>query len=219
MITTVQRSRRRHGPLRGALSVIVAAGIAATACACSAVHNTTGAGAAALPPASPPSAMSTSDAGVSATPAVPVPVPVLMRGDAATNPACKLAAVEEVERVAGGLRAVDELGLRTPGPDVSPSYNCTWHFAPTDLNTPAIVVIYNTTRTVQTALIAYDKSLVTDKFGTAVPHLGDVAVLRGSILDLVDKTVQMKISAFLHSRPTGAVAVAMAKLILPRVKR
>ncbi len=157
-----------------------------------------------------------------APPAAPSTVPtVLLRGDAATNPACALATPAEIEAaVGGGVTVSDELGVTGPGGYSKTLWSCTWHFADTDISAPAVVVLFERSATVRTEVIAYDKSLITQKYGTGVPGLGDVAVLRGHNLDLVDRTVLMTVRVQLHNDATEPEqTIAVARLVLPRVHR
>jgi len=192
----------------GAVAIGIALVVALTGCQRAAAPTAAPATPVSTPAPSPSDAPST-------TPAI------LLRGDAATNPACALATPAEiVAAVGGGVTVSDELGVSGPGGYSKTLWSCTWHFTDTDISAPAVVVLFERSATVRTEVIAYDKSLETQKYATGVPGLWDVAILRGHNLDLVDRTVMMTVRVQVHDDPSEpALTIAVARLVLPRVPR
>jgi hypothetical protein len=144
---------------------------------------------------------------------------VVIRGDATTNPACALASVDELNAIAAGPTVREEGGLTGPGSYSAHQWNCGWHFTDTELSAPAVVVIYEVTPTVRKDVIAYERTLPRQHVGTLVPGLGDVAILNANVLTVIDGRVMLTIRMMLHPTPEPAKTIAVARLVLPRVKR
>lgn len=210
MASSADRSPRRCFAARAALiSIGLIAAVAVSGCGGSsgAEHST-----AAQPP-------TVATQPIRSQPATSAAVPIVLRGDAATNPACKLATVAELEAIAGGPTVADELGLQASGSYSPKAYSCTWHFHDTELNAPAVVVQYEVSPIKHPEVVAYNKSLITQRYATAVPNLGDVAILEHFDLTIIDGTVQLHVRVQLHPGEDPAQTIAVARLVLPRIHR
>lgn len=173
----------------------------------------------AAPVSTPPAALLPVESAPAPGPSASQTPDVVLRGDAATNPACALATAGELNAIAAGPTVRDELGLTGPGSYSVHLWSCGWHFTDTELSAPAIVVSYEQTAAVQKDVIAYQRTLPGQHFGTFVPGLGDVAVLNANVLTVIDGTVMLTIRAMLHTTVEPAKTIAVARLVLPRVRR
>lgn len=147
----------------------------------------------------------------------PPAAPVVLVGDAATNPACKLATDSEMQGLAG-LTLRDKLGTTAPGPYGDEMLSCTWHFENTEISSPGIVVQYEVMRRERPDLVAYNKSLIEQGVNSAIPVTGDVSIFARHTSEVVDGRLHAFVRAQLHDVPEERdLNVAVLRLVLPRM--
>ncbi|HUS66258.1 MAG TPA: hypothetical protein VMZ28_17010 [Kofleriaceae bacterium] len=153
---------------------------------------------------------------IDASIAPPAP-PVVLDGDAATNPACKLATDGEMQAIAH-LALRDKLGTTAPGPYGDEMLSCTWHFEDTEIHSPGIVVQYEVMRRERPDLVAYNKSLIAQGVDAAIPVPGDVGIFAGHTSEVVDGVLHAFVRAQLHDVPEERdLNLAVLGLVLPRM--
>lgn len=109
---------------------------------------------------------------------------VNLQGNAATNPACRLLTLEQVQ-AATHLDVIGMLGLPadTTNPDKH-SESCTWFLDPKVVQS-SLVMQYTTYAQRPSDLIAYYPQVIASGVGDAVPELGTVSKIDGHVLDTV----------------------------------
>lgn len=146
---------------------------------------------------------------------------VTLRGNAATNPACKLLSVDQVATIAG-LPVVGFLGLATDPAQHSES--CTWYLEPKYLQS-SLVVQYTLHPQPPTSLKAYYKDVIRQGYGKAVPKLGDVAKIFGNVgpvVDTVYKRAEIHVTVLVHPEATAedrAAAIQLTRLVMAGIKQ
>ena len=142
---------------------------------------------------------------------------MLLAGDAATNPACSLARVSELERLTG-LPVRDELGVTSPGAISRHTYSCTWQFADTELGGPAVVVMFEVLTRPRPEVAAYLRSLVAAGTEESIAGLAGVAVFAKHSTELLDGLRHVETRVQLHDDlQERALNVEVLRLVLPRV--
>jgi hypothetical protein len=168
----------------------------------------------------------TPSATVASTPsATPASTPEVT-GDAATNPACALLSVAEVEQITG-RHVRDILGTTSPGSYSGTFLTCSWHVEPTDIQSPGITVQFEVSPHEISGVLAYERGLITQGQATGVPGIGDVALIQGATgltLDGIVGRDMFHVRVQLHAPDTDTkkqqdLAIATARLILPRLPR
>ncbi|HEY8621941.1 MAG TPA: hypothetical protein VIM01_17905 [Dermatophilaceae bacterium] len=146
---------------------------------------------------------------------------VTLRGNAATNPACKLLSVDQVATIAG-LPVVGILGLATDPAQHSES--CTWYLEPKYLQS-SLVVQYTLHPQPPTSLKAYYKDVIRQGYGKAVPKLGDVAKIFGNVgpvVDAVYRRAEIHVTVLVHPEATAedrAAAIQLTRLVMAGIKQ
>lgn len=148
-------------------------------------------------------------------------VALSLRGNAATNPACKLLSVDQVATIAG-LPVVGILGLA--GDPAQHSESCTWYLEPKYLQS-SLVVQYKLYPQPPTGLKTYYKDVIRQGYGKAVPKLGDVAKIFGNVgpvVDAVYKRAEIHVTVLVHPEATAedrAAAIQLTRLVLAGIKQ
>lgn len=165
--------------------------------------------------ASPAASTSVAPAPSPSEEVVPSMAPTL-RGNASTNPACKLLSVEQVSSSAG-LAVIGVLGL--PADNTNPakhSESCTWFLDPKVVQS-SLVVQYTLYAKPPADLKAYYPQVVAQGFGTAVPHLGDISKIKGHVLDTIYKRAEIHVSLLTHAEASPedqTAAIALMRLVM-----
>ncbi|MGB9378797.1 MAG: DUF3558 family protein [Mycobacteriales bacterium] len=177
-----------------------------------------GCGSAAKPLTTQPrSALSAAPAPSSAAPSAP-PAPTL-RGNAATNPACKLLTLEQVS-AASGLDVVGVLGLDS-GP-VNPakhSESCTWFLDPKYVQS-SLVVQYTVYAKHPAELPPYYRQVIAQGYGKAVASLGEISKMDKHALDTIDRRAEVHVTLLVHAEATPQdqeATVQLMRLVLPGI--
>lgn len=111
----------------------------------------------------------------------PERAPVELGGDAATNKACQLATVEEVEQVTGyTVWMVEGLPVGFRG-----DLGCIWRLVAVDYGGPALTVYWDRKDTDAAGKTALYRQLIQDKQRSEVRGFGDVASQDGSAIDVI----------------------------------
>lgn len=139
-----------------------------------------------------------------------------LRGNAATNPACKLLSLDQVA-TAASLNVIGVLGL--PADTTNPakhSESCTWFLDSKDVQS-SLVVQYTLFAKPPADLKAYYPQVITQGFGKAVPKLGDISKIKGHVLDTIYKRAEIHVSLLTHAEATAqdqAAAIAVMRLVM-----
>lgn len=168
-------------------------------------------------PAPPPPATAPAATEPAATePATAPAAAPTLRGNAATNPACKLLSIEQVTTHAG-LSVLGVLGLvaDTSNP-AKHSESCTWLLEAKDVQS-SLVVQYTLFAKPPADLKAYYPQVIKQGFGEAVPQLGDISKIQGHVLDTIDRRAEIHVSLLTHAEATAedqAAAIAIMRLVM-----
>lgn len=146
---------------------------------------------------------------------------VNLQGNAATNPACKLLTLEEVQ-AAVHLDVIGMLGLPadTTNPDKH-SESCTWFLDPKVVQS-SLVVQYTTYAQPPSDLIAYYPQVIASGFGKAVPELGTVSKIDGHVLDTVYQRTEIHVTLVTHAEATAAdqaAAIGLMRVVMRGIKQ
>lgn len=142
---------------------------------------------------------------------------VVVAGDAATNPACKLATIAEMQRITG-LQARDMLGTTAGGSYSDATYSCTWHFEDTDIQAPAVVVSYETMPRAHPELAAYDTSLIGQHGYRRLDGDWDIGIFAGHSSEVLAGRLHAFVRAQLHNDPEEAdLNQSILDLVVPRM--
>lgn len=153
-----------------------------------------------------------------ASTAPPSAAAVELRGDAATNKACRQASAAELERITGG-HIVAELGLTGAGAYSKTTASCTWYFTPTEISSPVVIVQYGRSDTVRKDVIAYYRDVIKQGYGKLIPGVGDIAKWYKHDIDVIDGRVVLTVRTYLHnSVQEQATNLKVLHLVLPRAK-
>ncbi len=137
----------------------------------------------------------------SASPSEAAKAPEL-RGNAATNPACKLLTTDEVTADTG-LAVVGVLGLPIDNTGSSKkSESCTWHLDPKIIQA-SLVVQYTIYPKPPADIVAYYKQVIAQGFGKEVPQLGDIGKIDKHVVDAIYKRAEIHVSLLLHGEATA----------------
>jgi hypothetical protein len=145
--------------------------------------------------------------------------PPELTGDASTNPACKLASVDEIS---GQVRAgVKEMrGLTSPGAFAENSLSCAWYLDSEDIGIPSVLVQWEFPVVAHhDAVVDLYRMMVDQGLATAVEDVGDMTILQGSTAETVAGEEIVRVSVLQHVEPTDkdkADAVALLRLMLER---
>jgi hypothetical protein len=142
-----------------------------------------------------------------------------MRGNAATNPACQLLTVDQVA-TNSGLSVNGVLGLvaDTTNP-AKHSESCTWFLEAKDVQS-SLVVQYTVFAKPPSEITAYYKQMSKQGFAEIVPDLGDVAKIKGHVLDAVYKRASISVTLLTHAEATAedqAAAIQLMRLVMPGI--
>ncbi len=146
---------------------------------------------------------------------------VNLQGNAATNPACALLSLEQVQ-AAAGLDVIGMLGL--PADSTNPdkhSESCTWFLDPKVVQS-SLVVQYTTYRKRPSDVIAYYPQVVDQGFAKAVPRLGTVSKVNGHVLDTIDKRTEIHLTLLTHAEATAedqAAAIGLMRIVMAGIRR
>lgn len=155
---------------------------------------------------------------VAPTPVDTVP-PIVMSGDADTNPACQLAApVEITTQVNAGVREMR--GLTSPGAFGKTGLSCAWYLDSTDIGIPSVVVQWEfPVTTFHDAVVDLYRSIVNQKLGTRITGVGDMAILQGNTAEAIEGKRIVRVAVLQHVEPTekdNQDAIALLRLFLER---
>jgi hypothetical protein len=147
--------------------------------------------------------------------------PINMQGNAATNPACKLLTLDQVQ-TAAGLDVIGMLGLPadTTNPDKH-SESCTWFLDPKVVQS-SLVVQYTTYGTRPADVIAYYPQVIDGGFATAVPKLGTVSKINGHVLDTIYKRTEIHVTLLTHAEATAAdqaATIGLMRIVMVGIKQ
>lgn len=200
--------------------------LAATMSACG------GAGTGTQPP-TPPSTNAPSAAPVaqptvlpttSSAPETEVPAtsaPPLLSGDAATNPACALATVDEIEELAGAN--VKEIGgLTAPGAYSETGLTCTWFLDSEAVGIPNFSINWEFPVTSwHDPVVGLYQQIIKDGLATEIEGLGDIAILQGRYAEAIEGQNIVRIGVLQQPDVNAADqedAMELLQRILVRVK-
>ena len=146
--------------------------------------------------------------------------PINMQGNAATNPACKLLTVEQVQ-AAAGLDVVGMLGLEPPAGSAPHLESCTWFLDPKVVQS-SLVVQYMVHAKRPADLLAYYPQVIAQGFGKEVPKLGAISKIQGFVLDTIYKRAEIHVSLLTHPKATAedqAATIGLMRLVMPGIKQ
>jgi hypothetical protein len=179
--------------------------------------------------AAPTSAAPTISATLEPTPvaatAAPLPSPTsaapLLTGDAATNAACDLATVEEIQaEVQAGVKEVK--GLTSPGAYAKNSLSCAWYLDSEEIGIPSVTVQWEfPVTTWHDPVVGLYESMVDQKLATRIEGVDDYAVLQGWTAEAVADERIVRVSVLLHVEATPEdqeKATTLLRLFLERTK-
>lgn len=133
--------------------------------------------------------------------AEPVKAPEL-RGNAATNPACKLLTTDEVTAETG-LAVVGVLGLAIDNTgSVKKSESCTWHLDPKIIQA-SLVVQYTIHPAPPADIKAYYKQVIAQGVGKEIAGLGDIGKIDNHVVDAIYKRAEIHVTLLLHGEATA----------------
>lgn len=144
-----------------------------------------------------------------------------LRGNAATNPACKLLSLEQVS-AAAGLTVNGVLGL--PADKSNPAKlaeSCTWYLESKSVQS-SLVLQYTLYARPPADLKAYYPQVIAQGFGKAVPHLGDISKVSGHVLDTIYRRAEIHVSLLVHAEATPqdqAAAISLMRLVMAGIKQ
>ena len=185
------------------------------------------AGATATPPTPTPAPPTPAPTAFIPTPAAPTaspePVPTIaepqLTGDAATNPACKLATVAEIStQVQAGVKEMR--GLTSPGAFAENSLTCAWYLDSEEIGIPSVLVQWEFPVVAHhDAVVDLYQMTVEQGLATAVEGIGDMTVLQGPTAETVAGENIVRVSVLQHIEPTTKDkedAIALLRLMLER---
>lgn len=145
-----------------------------------------------------------------------------MRGNAATNRACKLLTLEQVKTLSG-LNVTGLLGLPTQGvAPASTSENCTWYLDSKEIQA-SLVVQYTKHPKPPADLLAYYPTVVKQKLAERVPHLGDFSKISSAVLDTLDGRYEIHVTLRRHypeaTPEDKSATIAIMRLVMAGVSK
>lgn len=166
--------------------------------------------------AAPSSVAATASPGPSPTRAGPT-----VTGDAATNAACQLASVAEIEtQVGAGVKEMK--GLTGRGAYADTSLSCAWYLDSQEIGIPSVVLQWEFPVTsFHDPVVDLYRMIVDQGLATAVEGIGDMAILQGTTAETVAGENIVRVSVLQHVEPTTSDtedAVALLRLILERAE-
>lgn len=146
----------------------------------------------------------------------------ILTGDAATNAACRLATVEEIQaQVLAGVREMK--GLTSPGAYAPNSLSCAWYLDSEEIGIPSVVVQWEfPVTTYHDSVVDLYRMIVDQGLATAVEGVGDMAMLQGWTAEAVAGENIVRVSVLQHVEPTTKDkedAIALLRLFLERVEQ
>lgn len=99
------------------------------------------------------------------------------------------------------------------------SESCTWILESNDVQA-SLVVQYTVFAKPPSEVTAYYKQMSKQGYATIVPDLGDVAKIKGHVLDAVYKRASISVSLLAHAEATDedqAKAIQLMRLVLPGI--
>ncbi|PZS34320.1 MAG: hypothetical protein DLM58_05935 [Pseudonocardiales bacterium] len=138
-----------------------------------------------------------------------------LRGNAATNPACKLLSIDQVATISG-LAVNGLLGLPRSTASNRYSESCTWYLDSKDIQA-SLVVQYTLYARAPTELVTYYRQTIKDGYYKRVPQLGDVAKIDKHAVDAIDKRVGVSVILLVHAEATAedqAADIQFTRLVL-----
>lgn len=203
---------------------LLAAAVVLAAAACG------GGGTATQAPTTTPLVPTAAAATATPEPSPPEPSPTpgptraapILTGDAATNAACRLATVEEIEgQVLAGVRELK--GLTSPGAYAPNSLTCAWYLDSEEIGIPSVLVQWEfPVTTHHDAVVDVYRMIVDQGLGTAVEGIGDMAMLQGWTAETIAGENILRVSVLQHVEPTTKDkedAIALLRLFLERVEQ
>lgn len=144
-----------------------------------------------------------------------------LRGNAATNPACKLFTTDDIAADTG-LAVVGVLGLPADNRgSVKQSESCTWFLDPKIIQA-SLVVQYTIYPKPPAEIAAYYKSVIAQGFGKQVPQLGDISKIDKHVVDTVYKRSEIHVTLLLHGEATPedqAKTIEIMRKLLPGIQQ
>lgn len=166
--------------------------------------------------ASPPDEPTASSTTSATTPPAAAPQ---MRGNAATNPACKLLTLEQITTLTG-LNVTGLLGLPTQGDAAKKAESCTWYLDSETIQA-SLVVQYTVYAKPPADLLAYYPTVVKQGLGKRVPKLGDYSKIDSAVLDTIDRRAEIHVTLRLHypeaTPEDQAATIAIMRLVMAGV--
>jgi hypothetical protein len=144
-----------------------------------------------------------------------------LRGNAATNPACKLLSLGQVA-TAARLNVTGILGL--PSDLTNPakrSESCTWYLDSKNVQS-SLVVQYTVYARPPTDIKGYYPQVIAQGFGKTVPKLGDISKIYKHALDTVYKRAEIHVTLLTHAEATAedqAASIAVMRLLLAGIRQ
>ncbi len=142
-----------------------------------------------------------------------------LRGNAATNPACKLLTTDEVA-AATGLTVVEVLGLAIDNTaSVKKSESCTWYLD-SKIVQASLVVQYTIYPKPPADIKAYYKQVIAQGFGKEIPQLGDIGKIDKHVVDAIYQRAELHVTLLLHGEATAddqAKTIEIARKLLTAV--
>lgn len=147
--------------------------------------------------------------------------PINMQGNAATNAACQLLTVDQVQ-AAAGLDVVGMLGLPpTTASPSSHSESCTWFLDPKVVQS-SLVVQYTVHAQRPTDVIAYYPQVIEQGFGKKVPELGTISKIYGHVLDTIYKRAEIHVTLLTHAEATAedqTATIGLMRVVMAGIKQ
>lgn len=142
-----------------------------------------------------------------------------MSGDAATNEACDLVEVAEVEeQVDAGV--VEVRGATGPGAFAETMRSCVWFLDSTEIGIPSVSVQWESpVESWHDSVVDLYQSQVDQGLSTRVAGVGELAVLQGRTAEAIDGTRIVRVSVLMHveATPTDQEnAIELLELMLSR---
>lgn len=151
-------------------------------------------------------------AAAASSPAAPTPTAAVeMRGNAATNAACKLLSNDQIAAVSG-LAVVGMLGLPGTNANGKRSEQCTWYLDPKYVQS-SLVVQYTVYATPPADLKAYYAQVIKQGYYKQVPNVGDIAKIDKHVVDAIYRRASIGISLLVHAEATPEDQTASIELM------
>lgn len=124
-----------------------------------------------------------------------------LRGNAASNPACKLLSNDQVAAISG-LAVTGLLGLPGSAANDRRSESCTWYLDPKYVQS-SLVVQYSVYLKPPANVAEYYKSVIKLGYGKAVPRLGTVAKIDKHVVDAIYLRAEIHVTLVVHAEASA----------------